>query len=70
MHLPNEIVNIIFSFKQSPEYNKLMKDIILFYKTFLKCQNRCKSPFHIYFFRLWLPIWRRWPENFPSLSIN
>jgi hypothetical protein len=67
MYLPNEIINIIFSYKESPTSNKLFKEILSSYNSFINGQNHCKSPFHIYFFRLWLPIWKRWPENFQKL---
>jgi hypothetical protein len=73
MNLPNEIINIIFSFKESPLSNKLFKEILLSYNSFINgqtycnSQSYCKSTFYIYFFRLWLPIWKRWPENYPKL---
>jgi hypothetical protein len=67
MYLPNEIINIIFSYKEPPISNKLLKEIIFKYNEFLNGQHNCKSPFHIYFLRLWLPIWKRWPENYKKL---
>ena len=67
MYLPNEIINIIFSYKEPSISNKLFKEILISYNAFLNGQNYCHSPFHTYFFRLWLPIWKRWPENFKKL---
>jgi hypothetical protein len=68
MFIPNEIINIIFSFKESPFCNRVMKELIDRYNDFINVQNECKSAFHIFYFRLFLPIWKRWPENYPVLK--
>jgi hypothetical protein len=76
MHIPNEILNIIFSYVERPKYAIIMKEIITQYDKFICVkpiiepkftEPKCNSPFHIYFFRLFLPIWSRWPENYPKL---
>ena len=61
MHIPNEILNIIFSYVERPTYALIMKEIIAQYHKFLSVKSimepQCNSPFHTYFFRLFLPIW-------------
>jgi len=70
MYLPNEIVNIIFSFVERPKSSKILNEIISGYHSFIQkgTIGNCNSPFHTYYFRLFLPIWKRWPENYPSLK--
>jgi len=66
MYLPNEIVNIILSFVERPKSSKIINEINYSYNSFIK--NKISNPtFKIYFFRLFLPIRKHWPENFPSL---
>jgi hypothetical protein len=67
MHLPNEILNIIFSYVERPKYAIIMKEIINQYHNFRCAKPTCNSPFHSYFFRLFLPIWSKWPDNYPKL---
>ena len=67
MNLPNEIINIIFSFKETPLSNKLLKEIISSYLYFIEIHPYRLCSFKSYFFRLWLPIWKLWPENYPKL---
>ena len=67
MYLPNEIINIIFSYKEPPIYNKIFKEIITPYLYFIEIKPYSLCSFKTYFFRLWLPIWKRWPQNYPKL---
>ena len=71
MHIPNEILNIIFSYVERPKYALIMKEIINQHHKFLSVkpimEPKCNSPFHTYFFHLFLPIWSRWPDNYPKL---
>ena len=72
MYLPNEILDIIFSYVERPFVFKIMKKLIQNHKKVLSIKPSptipaSNSSFHIYFFRLFLPIWKRWPENYPLL---
>jgi len=73
--IPNEILNIIFSYVERSKYINIMKELILNYNKFTSINPTPNIPnsnptFPTYFFRLFFPIWRRWPENFPSLFPN
>lgn len=67
MYLPNEILNIIFSYVPRPISFHIINTITTKYKIFLQVKPSCHPLFHIYFFRVFLPIWKRWPENFLTL---
>jgi hypothetical protein len=72
MYLPNEILDIIFSYVQRPISATIMKELIKNHKRFLSIKPSPNIPisnssFPIYFFRLFYPIWKRWPENYPML---
>lgn len=64
MFIPNEIINIIFSFKESPYCNRIMKELIERYNNFIKGESEYKRDFHIFYFKLFLPIWKRWPNYY------
>ena len=65
MHIPFEILNIIFSYIEKPKSFLLMKDILSYYQKYININNETSScRFHVYFFRLFLPIWKKWPENY------
>ena len=66
MFIPNEIINIIFSYVQRPKSFHIIYKVISKYKIFLEVKPTCHPLFHRYFFRVFLPIWKRWPENFPT----
>ena len=78
MYLPNELLNIIFSFVERPKFASILNEIIKNYTIFISLKQSSNLPtsytsFPIYFFRLFYPIWKRWPENYPflnKLSIN
>jgi len=67
MHIPNEILNIIFSYVERPKYFKILNEIISKYNLFLKASSICQPLFYKYFFRVFLQIWKKWPENYPKL---
>ena len=67
MHIPNEILNIIFSYVERPKYFKILNEIISKYNLFLKASPICQPLFYKYFFRVFLQIWKKWPENYPTL---
>jgi len=71
MHIPDEVLNIIFSYVERPKYALFVKEIITQYHKFLSVKpiigTKNNSPFHTYFFHLFLPIWSRWPDNYPKL---
>ena len=65
MYIPFEILNIIFSYVEKPKSFLLIRDISNYYQKHIninKETSTCK--FHVFFFRLFLPIWKRWPENY------
>lgn len=72
MYLPNEIINIIFSYIEKPKSFLIINELISKYNKFidaqfLESQYLCRSPFYRYFFRIFLVIWKKWPENYPYL---
>ena len=72
MYLPNEILDIIFSYVERHKTFYIMKELIKNHTKFISIKPSSNIPtsnssFHIYFFRSFNPIWRRWPENYPML---
>lgn len=78
MYLPNEILNIIFSYVERPRYHYILKEIIKNYDNFISKKSTSNIPssqpaFHVFFFKLFIPIWNRWPENYlllKNLAVN
>lgn len=73
MYFPNEILNIIFSYVERPKYAAIFNEIIKNYKIIISIKPSSNIPttypsFPIYFFRLFYPVWNRWPENYPLLK--
>ena len=67
MHIPNELVNIILSFVERPKINIIIKKIFQNHNDFLKGAPYCHCNFKTYFFRVFLPIWKMCPTNYPYL---
>lgn len=67
-YIPNELVNIILSYVERPKINIIIKKILNNYNEFLMGAHYCRCNFKTYFFRVFLPIWKMCPANYPYLQ--